>query len=374
MKKHLLVDCNSIVFRRGMTHLPGIGRTTMDLLLAIQASGSLSFDITMLTRTIRGDLPEALFTLRRRNIPLPSGRFFDWTIERFPLLEGIAGYDLLHIPHNYSPVHDPGKTVVTMHDALFFSYPEQFLGHDFARIHYPRLARSCRAIITCSESSKADIVHYMGIVPEKIAVVPWGVNRDVFFPLDKTEAKKTLQAALGINRPFYVAVSCDIGRKNTLAVMRAFRLAMQRHAGHDLILVWSEPPADYMQEFASEINSGRIRFLAHVDDSVLRQLYSASTLSWFPSKYEGFGLPVLESMACGTPVVTCRNSSLSEVGGEAALYVDPDDIDAMSDLMISFDRGFSSYDNLVERSLAHASVFTWERTAKAYIDFYLCNM
>ena len=100
MKKQLLVDCNSIVFRRGMTHLPGIGRTTMDVLLAIQASGSLSFDITMLTLTIRGDLPEALFSLRRRNIPLPSGRFFDWTIEQFPLLEGISRYDLLHIPHN----------------------------------------------------------------------------------------------------------------------------------------------------------------------------------------------------------------------------------------------------------------------------------
>ncbi|NTV92292.1 MAG: glycosyltransferase family 4 protein, partial [Chlorobiaceae bacterium] len=140
------------------------------------------------------------------------------------------------------------------------------------------------------------------------------------------------------------------------------------------VLVWGNPPDHYLREFAQEIESKRIRFVSDVDDVILRQLYSASTLSWFPSRYEGFGLPVLESMACGTPVVTCRNSSLPEVGGDAALYLDPDDADAMAELMIDFDRGSSSHGELVERSLKHAARFTWERTARGYIDFYLENL
>ncbi|NTV16613.1 MAG: glycosyltransferase family 4 protein [Chlorobiaceae bacterium] len=374
MKKHLLVDCNSVVYRRGMTHLPGIGRTTLDLLLALQSLDELPFDITMHTQTIRGTLPDDPLSFKHQNLPLPSGAISDWAIKQFPLLDIACPHDLLHIPHNYSPVHDPSKVVVTIHDALFFSYPEQFLGHDFARKHYPELARSCRGIITCSSNSKDDIVHYMGVAPEKISVAPWGVNRNIFYSTEKAASIKGVGVVLGTERPFYVSVSCDIGRKNTLAVLQAYRLALQSNIEHNLVLVWGAPPAEYLLEFAQEINAGRIRFLAHVNDTVLRQLYSASTLSWFPSKYEGFGLPVLESMACGTPVVTCRNSSLSEVGGEAAVYVEPDDVNTMADLMITFDRGFSGYDDLVDRSLAHASSFTWERTAGAYIDFYLRNM
>ena len=156
--------------------------------------------------------------------------------------------------------------------------------------------------------------------------------------------------------------------------MQAFRLALKSNIEHELVLVWGDPPAEYTEEFAKEINSGKIRILRHVNDLMLRQLYTASTLSWFPSRYEGFGLPVLESMACGTPVVTCKNSSLSEVGGDAALYVDPDDIEGMADIMIDFNKGFSTYDDLVSRSIEHASRFTWAKTAEAYVKFYQSNM
>lgn len=374
MNKRVVIDCNSMVLRRGMTHLAGIGRTTRDLLSALAGLGPLPFEVVMFTQRIRGRMPEGRLPFRNVNFPMFSGPVSDALMQKYPILDMAVRHDVLHIPHNYAPVHRPEKTLVTIHDTLFFSYPEQFLGHDFAISHYPRIAKSCKAIITCSRNSKDDIVHYMGIPPEKVTVALWGVNREVFFMVDKAAARSALAAELGLDRPFYVSVSCDIGRKNTITLLQAYRIALKRGLEHDLVLVWGNPPAEYLNEFASEINAGRIHFVAHVDDTLLRQLYGASTVSWFPSRYEGFGLPVLESMACGTPVVTCRNSSLSEVGGDAALYIEPDDVDAMAELMITFDRGFSRYDELVERSYRHAARFTWEKTARTYVDFYLENM
>jgi glycosyltransferase involved in cell wall biosynthesis len=372
--KKLLIDCNTLVYRHGMSHLAGIGRTTQDLLLALKNRPELPFDITIFTQTIRGVISEDIQSVKRRNIPLPLGGVSDWIMKKIPLLDLISPHDLLHIPNNYCSVYNPDKVVVTIHDAMFFSYPESFLGHEYARKYYPQLARSCRAIITCSESSKSDIVNYMDVNPEKITVAPWGVNDGVFYPTDAKECLIELQKTLGLSKPYYLSISCDIGRKNTLSIMQAFRLALKSNIEHELVLVWGDPPAEYTEEFAKEINSGKIRILRHVNDLMLRQLYTASTLSWFPSRYEGFGLPVLESMACGTPVVTCKNSSLSEVGGDAALYVDPDDIEGMADIMIDFNKGFSTYDDLVSRSIEHASRFTWAKTAEAYVKFYQSNM
>lgn len=374
MRKTVVIDGNSMVYRTGMTHLPGIGRTTFELVTALQGIDDLPFDVTIFTQTIRGRLAAENSSFSHVNLPVPPRKPFEWMLKKLPLLDILVPHDLLHIPHNYALVFNPSNTVITIHDAMFFSYPESFLGHEYAREHYPSLARLCRAIITCSQSSKHDIVKYMGVSPEKVAVAPWGVNHNIFYPSDKNQAFLILKKELKVNKPFFVSVSCDIGRKNTIAVMRAFRFALSKDIDHDLLLVWGDPPQEYLVEYASEVRAGRIRFVSHVDDRILRLLYSASTLSWFPSKYEGFGLPVLESMACGTPVVTCRNSSLVEVGGDAALYVDPEDVQTMADLMVAFDKGWKEYDKLVAKSIEHASGFTWGRTARKYAAFYAANL
>ncbi|MCF8383432.1 MAG: glycosyltransferase family 4 protein [Chlorobium sp.] len=374
MRKRLVIDGNSMVYRSGSLYLPGIGRTTYELANALLRLAELPFDLTIFTQTIRGRLAMRPDGFRHVNLPIPPGNHLEWMYKRVPLVNMVAPHDLLHVPHNYAPVFKSSRTVVTIHDAMFFSYPEDFLGHDYAREHYPSLARTCRAIITCSKSSKEDIVTFMGVSPEKVTVAYWGVNGRIFYPSDKKDAFIALRKSGFVDRPFFVSVSCDRGRKNTIAVMRAFRLALQRRLEHDLVLVWGNPPAEYLEEFAPEIQSGRIRMLSHVDDDQLRLLYTASTLSWFPSKYEGFGLPLLESMACGTPVVTCRNSSLTEAGGDAALYVEPDDFGGMADLMIEFDRGFRGYWELVKRSIEHAAGFSWQRTAESYVKFYTANM
>lgn len=367
----LLFDANSMVMRTGSTHLPGIGRAALELAKALDELNDPSLSIHLLTQTFRGLIPAHFEHLSVRNIPWPIGPRYDWLKQRSPLLETLAPYDLLYEPSNYAPLYRPENSVVTIHDALFFSHPEAFLGHDRAKQQVPTLAKQTRAIATPSQASKSDIVHYMGVSEEKVTVIPWGVDRTIFHANDKAGARARVAAFTGSGRLYFVAVSCDVGRKNTIAVLRAFKAALSCGCEHDLLLVWGNPPDDYLAEFAHEVQSGRIRFLKHVDDALLGDLYAGATASWFPSRYEGFGLPILESMACGTPVITCDNSSLREVGGGAAIYLSPDGLDDMTDIMRQMDRNGGVDDEHAKAAcLAQADLFSWQIAARAYIDFF----
>ncbi len=371
-KLKILMDVNSIVVPTGRKYLTGIGRSTFELLSAFGKMKNLPLDLVLYSQRLPDSgIDHYNLPFRQFYLPLPGSRLFKEWVNRFRIKERFCKYDLFHLPHNYDLVSIPAKTVVTIHDAMFFSHPEPFLGHDRARELYPRLAKTCRAIVTCSEASKSDIVYYMNIPPEKITVIPWGVSSSVFHSERKpVEMHKRLNEK-GLERPFFLMVSCDVGRKNTLNLMRASRIYLQqKNAGHDLVLAWNHPPKEYLDMFAHEIVSGRIHFLNNVDDQLLRRLYNGATASFFPSRYEGFGMPVLESMACGTPVVTCKNSALVEAGGDSALYTDPDDIEQMAQWMIDFEEGRIDRSDLSRKSLNHAANFTWQRTAEEYLKFY----
>jgi Glycosyltransferase len=371
-KIKILMDVNSIVVPTGRKYLSGIGRTTLELLLAFQKMKNLPVELRLFTQRLPDcGIDQYRLPFEHLYFPLPgSGVLKDW-VNRFRVKEHFYKYDLYHLPHNYDQVSNASKTVLTIHDAMFFSFPEAFLRHDQAREMCPKLARKCRSIVTCSHSSKSDIVNYMNIPPEKITVIPWGVSHIVFHPeINPVEMHRKLEER-GLFRPYFVMISCDIGRKNTIGLMNAFRIYLQdKNAEHDLVLAWNNPPRDYLEEFAPEISTGRIRILHNVDDQLLRHLYNGATASFFPSKYEGFGLPVLESMACGTPVVTCDNSSLKEAGGDVAIYVEPDDVEQMSQCMKDFESGKIDRKTLGHRSLIHAARYNWQRTAEKYLRFY----
>ncbi len=361
----VLIDVNSAVPFYVAGRSSGIGRTTIELVKALAELPELPFDICLYSQNMKG------IGGRNMNVPFdtkhlyfPNRERYNRLLSKTPIQEWFTGYDLKHIPHNFDFTHCPEKTVITMHDAMFFSYPESFLGHDYARRNYPKLARRAKAIITCSQNSKDEIAEYMDIPEERIHVCHWGIDRQVFYPHKPQPNKYTS------GRPFFFSVSCDIGRKNTISILKAYEIFLKNTPEHDLVLVWRNPPAEVLDKYTQGTFRGRVHFVSSVSENELSDLYAEATATFFPSKYEGFGLPVLESMASGTPIVTCKNSSLGEIGGDAALYVEPEDIDAMADLMEGFENKVLDIDSLARNCLEHADRFTWSACARKTVEVY----
>lgn len=173
----------------------------------------------------------------------------------------------------------------------------------------------------------------------------------------------------GIN-PYFIGVSCSGGRKNTIAIVRAYAEFCKQNPDHHLLLVWANPTEEVLEVIEKNRLQGRVHFASNVPNEELGDLYAGATASFFPSLYEGFGLPILESMACGVPVVTCNNSSLAEVGSNVAIYVEPDDIRGMAEIMGSFENGYPNKQDIIERGLEHSHQYTWEKCANATLELY----
>ena len=137
-----------------------------------------------------------------------------------------------------------------------------------------------------------------------------------------------------------------------------------------MILVWSNPPVDIMKEYEHEIRSNKIIFLKYVSDADLVTLYNGASCTMFPTRSEGFGFPILESFACGTPIMTCRNTCLQEVGQDVALYVGEGSIDEMVEVMNLFELSSFNLSDFLIRSEHLLNHFSWDRTADDYLAFY----
>lgn len=364
--KRVLIDVNSVVPYYVSGRLSGVSRTVMELVQALDRLDSLPVEISLYSQNMKGIGGTNLAThFHSHHLYLPHRERVNRVLKALPVREWLYRYDLMHIPHNYELVHRPDRCVVTIHDAMFFSYPESFLGHEQARAVIPPFARQNRAIITCSQNSKKEIVQYMNIPEEKVHVVYWGTDHKLFHPREKKSN------AYCRNAPFFISSSCDVGRKNTISLIRAYEQFARDQPEHHLILVWRTPPQEVLDLCRnSPPLRGRVHFARNISNEELAQLYSDATATFFPSRYEGFGLPILESMAAGTPVVTCANSSLPEVGGDAAFYTDPDDIDAMTQHMREFANRNYNEEQLRLASLKQASAFTWEKAARETVNVY----
>lgn len=360
--KKVLIDVNSVVPWFAAGKQSGIGRTTMELVRTLDAMcDSLPFQIELYSQNMKGIGARDLATrFRTHHLWLPKRDRFDKVVNRFRIREAICRYDLMHIPHNFDFGARPDRCITTIHDAMFFTYPEEAFAPEFCRREYSRFARECRAVLTCSHSSKRDIVEYMKVSEDRVFVAPWGCDTSLFRPRNAKAEK-----------PFFLSTSCDLGRKNTISVIRAFARYAAKSQEHDLVLVWRNPPAEIMEEIKELGISERVRFARNIPDEELAELYATATATFFPSLYEGFGLPILESMACATPVVTCRNSSLEEVGGASALYVEPYDIEAMAEIMKRFEEmPGGDIAQLREWSLAQSRCFSWRSCAEKTIEVY----
>jgi glycosyltransferase involved in cell wall biosynthesis len=255
-------------------------------------------------------------------------------------------------PANLAPVAHP-RTVVVLHDAAALRHPAWYSPAYAAwqRRVLPLIARRARHVITVSAFSRGELVDLLGIPPERISVVPGGVD-PAFSPAADAQRAR---AALGLTRPYVLCVASHTARKNLAALVPAARAL----DGVDVVVAGGHRP-----QFAAEAGLDPLRLLGHVPDALLPGLYAGAEAFALPSLYEGFGLPVLEAMAAGTPVVAASTTALPETCGGAARLVAPDGEavrDALGDLL----GDAAERERLRAAGLRRAAGFSWDATARA---------
>lgn len=292
--------------------------------------------------------------------------------EQFGLPRAIRS-DRLALFHGAAFVLPPRlaiPTVVTMHDLAFLRWPEQV--PKGRALHLTRAvhaaARQATRIIAVSETTKADVVELLGVDTALVDVTPLGV--DSRFRRTRGEDIVAFRQRNDLTRPFILAVGNREPRKNLPALVRAFD-SIAREIPHDLVHAggagWHSEELD--QVLRESRFRGRIRFVDFVSHDDLPRWYSAADCFVMPSLYEGFGLPLLEAMACGTPCVVSNRASLPEVAGEAALLCEPD-ADSIARALVTLLHDGVLRHRLHEAGPPRAALFTWQRTAECTKESY----
>ena len=313
--------------------------------------------------------------LKVNTIPNNSCENF-WEQVKVPNILTDECIDIYHVPQNgvglCSKITCP--STITLHDIIPLRMPET-VSDRYLRIfneEMPNIISSTSGIITVSEFSKEDIANEFNYPKDKIFVTPLAAE-DIYRPLDKNDAKKYLKNKYGIEDDFILYVGGFSPRKNILGLIEAFSLLIDKYSKPLKLVIIGKHGISYekYKKRAEELNiNSYVMFPGFIPLEDMPVFYNASSAFVYPSFYEGFGLPPLEAMACGTPVIASSLTSVPEVVSDSALLVDPLDVEAIKSNMehLLQDKNLSS--SLINRGLIHSSRFSWKKTAYDTIDAY----
>ena len=305
---------------------------------------------------------------------IPTGGGLIWQLFNLPLKLRKMDLDIVHDPAGVGPLlfNMPFKKVGTICDLSLLLFPEthrksSVIMHKL--LFYPAV-KNLDKVITISENSKRDIMEHLKVPEEKIRVIYVAADEQ-FKPLEEEDVAE-IKREYNLDFPFILSLSVLEPRKNLPILIKSFHKLKNQGLGHRLVIGGGKG-WKYENIFRTVEELGldkEVIFLGCVPGEDLPKLYNAADLFVFPSLYEGFGLPPLEAMACGCPVITSNTSSLPEVVGDAGVMVDPYDVNGWAEAMdrVLLNKGLKQ--DMRERGLERAKMFSWEKTAKETLRVY----
>lgn len=316
--------------------------------------------------------------MRALHTDMPGGRWHSWERLQMPWRIRRDKLDVYHGTYNTLPPRFrlwPGPPlVVSLHDVIVTWWPDD-LGDPFvryARAVTARVVRDASAILTVSEWSKRDICERFGCDPQKVHLSLNGVHPD-FLRDPPPGAGDAARRQFAEGRPYLFSIGAPLERKNTGRLLQAFGLLRQRRQDLPHLLLVSGLGSHiprFMERAAAAGCAEHVRFLPYVDRGQLIALYAGAELSVYPSLVEGWGIPVVESLALGTPVATSNSTAMPEAGGEHARYFDPESVESMADAIGTTIDQLPVFAQIRDAAIARARTFTWRRTAQGVVDVY----
>lgn len=352
--------------RTATDHFPGIGRYAVNLARALRSIAP-DLDLQLLCDSTAKSLRWVPTNLPVTYLPIsPFSLQQQWRV-RQPLRQLKA--TLYHSPYYLMPYRPGVPTVLTAYDVIPLVYPRYYTTAQrlVFRLAHALALKTARITLAISEATKVDLVRRLGAQPDRIRVTP--LAADPRFAPQSTAAIQTARGKYGLPDRYLLYVGSNKPHKNLMRLVSAF--ASRQIPTSDLQLIiagsWDNRYPEARQLAAQH---DHIRFLGPIDDADLPALYGGALAFVFVSEYEGFGLPPLEAMACGAPVIAGNTSSLPEVIGDAGLLVDPHDVRAITAALTRLIDDERLRAELKLRGLERAAQFSWERTARLTLAAY----
>jgi len=322
--------------------------------------------------------PKPLFDATHLGVEmrLPTGKFYKYFYNiwrQFGIPEELKkdGIDLYHgltaeLPVGIQRTKIP--TVVTVHDLIFIRYPEFYKPID--RLIYRnktlRAAKEADVVIAISEQTRQDLIHFLAIDPSKIQVIYQGCQQVFQQPMDE-ESRRNIMARFNLPESYVLNVGTIEKRKNLLSLVKAIA-NLDTH----LVVVGGETP--YTKEVKNFIFENgmekKVSFLRGLSGLELAALYRSARVFVYPSLFEGFGIPIVEALFSGTPVITTQGGCFAEAGGTGSKYVDPLNIDELESAIASVLNNDSLHQSMIKEGLEHAKLFTDDNIGKNYMRIY----
>lgn len=355
----------------------GVGHYTLELATALARNfpadqfelvSPKPFDASVLEQIERALLPNLLLTTAKSS----SVRGHWWSVG-LPLYARRAAFDLFHGTNYELPLWRRRTTVLTIHDLSVLRFPELHRPRlaRRARLRLPMAARSAHAIITPTEAIREEVCQHLKVKPAKVTAIHEAPR--AFFQPIAWDDTASVRRRLELEDNFLLFVGTLEPRKNLLSLLRAFALLLG-NSKHRPQLVIAGGEGWLMEQTLAFARSTpiaeRLVFAGYLADDELRALYSSCKVFIYPSLYEGFGLPPLEAMACGAPVIAGRVAALQEVLSDSALLIEPLDVDSLSRAIVELLHNERRRSELGAAGQKRAAQFSWDRAARETYDLY----